>query len=139
MTAQELAAKLNGHEYRNEITKEEQAEAKAAGLVVVFGAGDDLMEFRGAIYDEADCFEGGEVLVDGCGPLPDYHSISDEGGHEDYFSRKPNAKKIEALWCREGGYDWTYKTDIPHATFDVIEDGVPRCRGIVFARADVEA
>jgi hypothetical protein len=32
---------------------------------------------------------------------------------------------------------WSYETDIPHATFDVLEDGEVYCRGIVFALADL--
>ena len=34
---------------------------------------------------------------------------------------------------------WTYMTDIPHATFDVMDDGELYCRGIVFALADLTA
>jgi hypothetical protein len=43
------------------------------------------------------------------------------------------------LWAEEGDYSWTYATEIPHATFEVIEDDGPYCRGIVFALADVPA
>ena len=42
MTKEELAATLNGREYNHEITKEEEAEARENGLVVIFGASDDL-------------------------------------------------------------------------------------------------
>lgn len=49
----ELASKLNGREYREEITKEEEAWAKQNRLLVVFGASDDLIEFRGLINDES--------------------------------------------------------------------------------------
>ena len=40
MTPKELAQILNGREYTNEITKEEEALAKAAGLLVVFALAD---------------------------------------------------------------------------------------------------
>lgn len=69
MKKEELAAMLNGREYRNEITREEAAEAKAAGLVVVYGASDDLMEFEGAIRDELGCYDGGTAFVDKKGLL----------------------------------------------------------------------
>lgn len=59
MTAAELAALLNGREYRKEMSRDEEQVAKAAGLVVVFGASDDLMELRGAISDEVGCYDGG--------------------------------------------------------------------------------
>lgn len=55
-----------------------------------------------------------------------------------YYQRKKNAKSIKALWCKEGDYSWTYSTDIPHATFEVVDDGKPYCRGIVFALSDIE-
>lgn len=139
MDAKELAALLNGCEYRDEITREVEAQAKDDGLVVVFGASDDLIEFRGAIHDEAGRYDGGTVRVDSKGMIPDFDSIDedDKDALRDYFQREAGGKVIEALWCAEGGYSWTYKTDIPHATFEVVEDGDPYCRGIVFALAEV--
>lgn len=138
MKKEELAAMLNGREYRNEITREEAAEAKAAGLVVVYGASDDLMEFEGAIRDELGCYDGGTAFVDKKGLL-DRGQI-DDGDDEaiaDFVTRKKTARTIEALWAKEPGYSWTYKTDIPHQTFEIVEDGEPYCRGIVFALADL--
>ena len=52
MTAKELAEKLNGREYGNDITDEEATAAKKAGLLVIYGYSDDNIEFRGIIYDE---------------------------------------------------------------------------------------
>ena len=54
MTKEELAAKLNGREYLHEMTKEEEREARASGLVVIFGASYDIMELRGAVTDQFD-------------------------------------------------------------------------------------
>lgn len=138
MNAAELAAQLNGREYRHEVTREEAVAAKAAGLVIVYGASDDLMEFEGAIHDEAGVYDGGAVLVDAKGML-DRSQIDDDDGEAiaDYVARKKGARQIEALWAKEGDYSWTYKTDIPHATFEVVEDGEPYCRGLVFAVADL--
>ena len=42
MTAKELAELLNGREYGNEITSDEEKLAKESGLVVVFGYSDDM-------------------------------------------------------------------------------------------------
>lgn len=139
MDAKELAAKLNGRECLREINNDESFSAKEAGLVVVYGASDDLMEFGGAIMDELGCYGGGTAFVDAKGLLPEREQIEDEEVLEDYFKRRPTAKKIEALFAKEGGYTWTYKTDIPHETFEIVEDGEPYCRGIVFALADLAA
>lgn len=140
MTKEELAERLDGREYRSEITKDEQMAAKAAGLIVVFGASDDLMELRGSIHDEECCYGGGTVLVDAQGIVDrDRVDVEDDDALADYLARKKVARKIEALWCKEPGYSWTYRTDIPHATFEIVEDGEPYCRGIVFSLADLEA
>jgi hypothetical protein len=44
---------------------------------------------------------------------------------------KESAKTIEVVWDAEG-YSWIYETEIPHAVFDILEDGEKFCRGIVF-------
>lgn len=138
MNAKELAAQLNSIQYPVRIPKTLTDAAKADGLVIVYGASDDLMEFEGAIYGEVGVYDGGTAFVDAKGLLPDRDSIEDDDDLKDYFARQPNAKPIEAQWS-EGAYSWMYKTEIPHETFEVLEDGEPPyCRGIVFALADVK-
>lgn len=136
ITMGQFAAVLDGREYGNEITKKEEADAKANGFVVVFGYSDDNMEFRGAIFDELSCYGGGEAFVTKDGILM---NECDGGDDCPYFAKVcERASKIEALWCAENdGPAWTYKTDIPHCTFIIKEDGEPFCRGIVFALSDV--
>lgn len=138
MDAKALAATINGREYGNELTKQEAEQAKAAGLVVVYGASDDLMEFEGAIYDEFGCYGGDTALVDAKGLL-DRSQIddSDDEAIADYVARKKQARTIEAVWSDAGAPCWSYKTDIPHETFEIIDEGELYCRGIVFALADL--
>lgn len=137
LTAVALAAQLHGRTYGKELTREEAAAAKAAGLVVVFGYSDDNMELRGAIDDEVGCYDGGTALVDTQGLLPDYENIEKDERDllRTYFAREQNAVPVEAI-CGQEGYGWIYQTAIPHSTFDIIEDGAKYCRGIVFALAD---
>lgn len=133
MTAKELAALLNGREYGAEITREEEAKAAESGLVTVFGASDDLCEFRGAYDWETGCWEGGTIFLDENGIA----EIGCECENEACKLRQKylaSCKTIEAVWDSEG-YSWTYKTDIPHETFDILEDGEKYCRGIVFEMA----
>lgn len=140
MNAKELAEKLTGMEYPVQIPEELVKEAKASGLVIVYGASDDLMEFEGAIYDEVGVSDGGVAFVDSKGLTLDFNQLCEEknfDGLQDYFSRFSKRKEIEALWCEEGKYSFTYKTDIPHETFEVVEDGEPYCRGIVFSLASL--
>lgn len=134
-TKELLAERLNGREYTEEITKDEEAEAKIAGLVVVFGASDDLMEFRGAIRDELGAYNGTTALVYSGGVLPERDNIDsdDDDALCAYFKNKDSALEIDAVWDdNTGGYSWTFKTAIPHATFDIMEGDEKYCRGIVF-------
>jgi hypothetical protein len=138
MTPKEIAAALTGSEYPLKIAKDIKAAAKAAGIVIVYGASDDLMEFDGAISDEAGVWEEGTtVRVDAAGLIPDFDQIDKDDKEElrGYFKREGGGKEIEALWS-EDGYLWTYKTDLPHETFEIVEEGQPYCRGIVFLLAD---
>lgn len=95
--------------------------------MVIFGASDDLCEVRGAFSDEAGCYDGGEMHLTRKGFI-EAHDCECE------FCGYPNAiklaAKIEAIWD-EGGMSWQYKTDIPHATFDILEDEGIYCRGLV--------
>lgn len=132
MNAQELAGLLDGREYNNEMTKAEEAQARADGLVVVFGYSDDNMEFRGAITDEIGCYGGGTAYLTPAGLLTN-DCDNDECPH--FEKLKESAAKIHAIWGKQS-FSWTYQTDIPHATFVVIDDGEKFCRGIVFALSD---
>lgn len=135
LTKELLALALNGREYPFDLTADEQAQAKAAGLLVIFGASDDLVEVRGIDYDE---FGAPRTLrIDAKGVLPYRDSIEDDAVLRDYFVREPLAQNVEALWAAEDGYSWTYSTAIPHATFEIVEDGAPYCRGIVISIADL--
>ena len=137
MNKQDLADRLSGIAYPCRISKDLIQIAKDSGLVIVYGASDDLMEFEGAAYEEIGCYNGGTALVDAQGVLPDRDSIDDDDELQQYFQRKGKAKTVEALWCKEPGYSWTYRTDIPHATFEVLDDVDRYCRGIVFSLADL--
>jgi hypothetical protein len=134
MTAQELAAKLDGRTYGSEATDDECNAAFDAGLVIVFGASDDLAEFRGKIDDEVGCYDGGTIYLTSAGLLTNPCSDS----RCPYFEKaKESAATIEAVFDEEG-YTWIYKTDIPHATFDIMEEGEKYCRGMVFRLSDVK-
>lgn len=133
MNAQEMAAALNGREYRNETTKADELAAEENGLVIVFGASDDLMEFRGAVNDEIGAWEGAIAYFTTTGLL--VNDCNDEDCP--YFAKlQEGAATVDAKWDADG-YSWVYETAIPHATFDILEDGEKYCRGIVFALKDV--
>lgn len=132
MTKEELAALLNGREYGEEITGAEEAQAKAAGLLVIFGASDDLVELRGTLSDEAGAYNGTTVRIDSEGFIPDWDSVDHDDEEEcaRYFKRKDGGFQVEAKWdCK--GYSWWIETDREYATFDIMEGPDTFCRGIV--------
>lgn len=135
MNVKELAAALNGSVYPLRIAKSIRDEARADGLVIVYGASDDLMEFDGAIRDELGAYNGTTAYLTSSGLLTN-ECDHDECPH--YEKEKARAATIEALWCKEGEYLWTFDTTILHETFEVTDEGEPYCRGIVFALADVK-
>lgn len=131
MTITELAELLNGREYRDEVTQEIRQQAIDAGLVIVYGASDDLMEFDGLMRDELSAYEGTTAYLTQNGLLQN-DCENDDCPH--YAKLKKSARTIEALWDKDG-YSWVYQTTISHATFDIVEDGEKYCRGIVFELA----
>jgi hypothetical protein len=139
MNTKELAAALTGMEYPPRLPKELTKAAKSAGLVILHGASDDLMEFAGAIDDELGAGNGKEVWVDAQGLLPDRESLDDDDELRALFKREDaKPSKITVNWDKDG-YSWTYTTAIPHETFEIVEDGEKYCRGIVFALADAKS
>lgn len=134
LTIEEAAAAMNGREYGKECPDAIAKQMKASGIVAVFGSSDDLMEFRGAIDDEAGSYGGGTVHLNENGLL---HSECDDEECPHEKRLKKAARKIKAVFSpTDPDCTWIYKTDIPHATFDIMEDGELYCRGIVFRLAD---
>ena len=139
MNTKDLALQLSGMQYPFKVPKDLAAQAKKEGIVIVYGASDDLMEFEGAIDDEVGSNDGTTAWVDARGLLQDFESLDkdDKDVLRDYFKREKSVVAIEALWCAEPGYSWTYKTAIPHETFEIMEDDEHYCRGIIFSLTDV--
>lgn len=137
MTKEILASKLNGREYREEITHEECKLAKENGLLVIFGASDDLVEFRGAFDDEDGCC-GGTVRFTRNRIFPDHSDC--ECQFCGYKEAVKKSNEVTAVWDQDG-YSWQYLTSIPHATFEIVEgdNGDEKyCRGIVISVNDLK-
>jgi hypothetical protein len=145
MTKEEYAEKLNGIDYDRfrRLSRDDFNDAKESGLVVVHGYSDDNAEFRGALYEEISATGDTIVYVSKDGFFDSYACDCEckyfKKAEKDF---EQNAKAIKALWCPkdENGKviaSWTYETDIPHAVFDVVEDGEIYCKGIVFNLSDL--
>lgn len=120
--ARELTSKMKDNA-RDDIPEEIIQRAKDKGIVIVYGASDDLMEFRGALYDEFDCYEGKTFHFD----------------REGQVAEKETQNKIEAVWCgKDSDWTWSYKTNLPHETFEIWDDEEKFCLGIVFYKGDLK-
>lgn len=135
MKAEEFAKLFNGREYGEELSKQDEAQLKAHGMVAVFGYSDDNVEFKGAIDDEIGAYGGALIHFTKKG-----HFVNDE-----------HRQRIEELECDleikidipvneidAHFYPWKFNTDIPHATFDIMDDGELFCKGIVFSISDLK-
>ena len=131
MNTKEISDKLNNSRYPFEPDRELMRKAKENGLVVVFGSSDDLMEFRGAIYDELGAWDGATAYVNKNG-------IFEGTDCEKCLERRDKEyMKIEQVWGGLDGYSWNYKTDVPHETFEILDGDENYCRGIVFSIDDL--
>ena len=129
MNEKEIAAILDGMEYGADLPAATVLDAKRNGIVIVFGASDDLMEFRGAIEDELVCYGGGIAYIDQRGLVRNKCNNKDCPYLQEIILY---AKPIRAIFDSEG-YAWIFKTDIPYETFEILENGEKYCRGIVFS------
>lgn len=129
-----IAGKINNLGYGEAPDESTLSLAKTLGIVIIFGYSDDLMEFRGAVDDEMGCYDGGIAFFNKNGWV---HNKCDADDCPYALENEKRATPVEALWCKEENYSWTYKTDIPHEIFEVLEDGESYCRGIVFKLSDI--
>ena len=120
MSKEELAKMIDNRQYGYDTFKDVIETAEENGLVILYGASDDLAEFEGAIYDEAGCFDGGDIYIT-----------------KDGVSEEETENLITAIWDKDD-IAWQYETDIPHATFRIMEDDEVYCIGIVFCIDDLE-
>jgi len=149
ITKEQLAARLNGNEYLNEMTKEDERIAKENNLLVLFGESDDLLEMRGVIDDETGAYKGGEYALTLDGELyadgdeeNTYHkAIGDEIlPISDEYDNDDNPRLIRAEWCPhdQPALSWRISSNLPCARFIILEDGEPYCEGIVIDLSGVK-
>ena len=155
MTKEELAARLNGCERRDDFPKELIEAARENNLVIIYGASDDLVCFAGAITDEADASDGGTFFLSKKG-IPESDCTSDECPYYKRWLKQSiqsgRVKKVDVYWCglrrgepmphdmyeKIGKPTWSYVCTQFHgqfATFDIFDtEGDDRdyfCRAVV--------
>lgn len=133
MTAKEMASLLNGAEYGSEISSADEVLAKRNGLLVLFGASDDLIELRGVIHDEVGINEerGVTLFLHRGGLLKGLDSECEECKLR-AARLGMRCAQFDCLW-NVNGYSWFISGRTPehYEVFDIMENGRKYCRGIV--------
>ena len=138
MTKWSLASTISGRQYGEELTNEECALAKKHGLVVLYGASDDLIEIRGVVYDEIGMYNGGDFQLTAEGVIEFWgdngEKLKDEAMK--WFAKQALPKALITTKWSVGDYSWVISSDIPFEPFDIMEDSEKFCRGIVISVSD---
>ena len=121
MNIKEWAKKLNNIEYPADEIWDMRKQFEEDGVVVVYGASDDLIEFEGAIQDEGDCYDD-KVFY-----------LNKEGLTTSY-----SKNYVKVTHPHDGTVQFNYETNIPCEWFDVVEDGELYCKGFVFNINDLK-
>lgn len=138
-TIESFAARLNGRDYRKEISKSEEAEAKHLGFLVAYGASDDLLCFSGVVDDEVGAWDGAVTKINRTpsGLAPDMHpeEIDTKRMLANGWRPPEVAVSVTAEWSPADlpGTSWRITADKPFAPFNVMEDGEVYCVGAVIA------
>jgi hypothetical protein len=143
MTLEEWALKLTGRQYRDELSREEEKQAAVDGMLIVFGASDDLLEFRGEFHDEIGAYNGTKAEIDSKGLKPIWNE-GDEKSFEDakeFFERKDSPSfTVQAEWSpSDQDFSWVIRVDVANSwaggprymPFIVKEDDEQYCKGLV--------
>ena len=123
-----------GESFENSLAANRQV-MKDNGIVVVYGASDDLMEVDGFMREEFDgegrvFFKSGKII-----------GFSKEGyGYKVINEKDCDAPSISGYFChRDYNPDgWGYDVSFPHETFEILEDGEVFCCGVVFNISDIQ-
>ena len=157
MTKEELVEKLNGIEYNRDIPKEYYPVLVENNLCVVLGGSDDLCYFlfpknRKIAEEELPCWNGETFWFDK--EFKKFLNGKRNTMLKYHDGIKADCKNcIAAVWCDEdikapdgSSYAWTYKTEIPHATFHIVEHTTFKgetemsyyCKAIIFSINDLK-
>jgi len=121
---------LDLREYGLEMTRAEASQAAKDGLIVAFGGSDDLLKFRGVIEDEIGTYNGIRVHLARFGEC-----LEPINGVE-------TPTWIESEWRPEDctpDLSCIIHTNLPCATFLILDHGKPFCRGVVIDQRSIGA
>lgn len=133
------ARDLDGQEYPFHIDRQTREAMVAQGVLIAYGASDDLLEFDGVWRDEVSAYRGAQCWIrkDGKGVVDRSVYCECEYGKRAY-KEDGGGVRVAAKWNDNGrGPAWTVIVEgVPHETFMINDDGEPFCRAVVFFAED---
>lgn len=127
--------RLSCREYSKELTVQEEEQLKKEGLVVVFGANDDLCQIRGAISDKIRCSSDKTIF---------YVEKIDSFISKDYY--KTNHQELTKIdlygrpYLKINSMDGLWRYDISknvyNLEFNILEGEKIYCIGKIFFKED---
>jgi hypothetical protein len=125
INSQELATLLDGFNHEDRFTKHTLKIARESGLIIVSSIGDDTVVFNGAMTEEFDLFQGGDIFMDKDGFAYTRQKVD------------KSRKKITSIWEDKSVFKWKFITSIPNSCFSIKRAGKNYCKGIIFNTKDV--
>ena len=121
MKLKEFTERINGKQYLNELTDEDVQVARTNGFLIVYGYSDDNVEVDGVFCEEFGAYDGTVI----------FYRPSDKSVYESEDSCEGDIE-INCLWCAEDSeFSWSFKTSLPHETFEIYDGDEKFCLGIV--------
>jgi len=137
----EFAKLIDGQNRRKFPLKEVQQQAKDNELLFIFGRGDDIVEICGVICEEVDGYEGVKFYLTMDKKKEVVYPISADRGESPwgnvYIDQWRPRVEIEAIWQDEEYPSWIIKTELPHATFMLVDEDSDFCQGIVLEKKQI--
>lgn len=124
-----LASMLHCRDENDEVTDDIENYAKSINAVIVFGAGDDNTEFRGALYGEEGCFGGKTIKLEKC------EDVIRDIENNKIKKEQVEGIEINAIWdSEEFECPWKYLINKQFEEFEIKSyyDDTTYCIGAVF-------
>ena len=131
LTKEQMARSISGNQYLQEISPLDRIIAKNSGLLIIYGASDDITVFDGVIMDEAGAYDGENHKILSNGDIFNRDDLHDQIVSKGY--RVPQTKiNVTAEFAPDDvECTWRITTDVPFAPFNIFEDDDLYCIGAV--------
>ena len=128
MKAKKLAELLNGRQYNQEIHLHEEEEAELNGILVIFVDVDGILQVKGFINEEVDCYSGGDYYID---------KQEESVYHLEYLQKESNGNVFNVDKYHISAV-YRIETNLPHCKFNILKNNTTESVGIVIDIKDLK-